>query len=120
MGLDITFNKVSCKQIGYFRKVNFLVSFFQEYGLDVVDQKPFSITKDMVEDLLNRCNKVLENNNLAEDLLPTMNGFFFGPTEYDEWYFKDVKNVKLFIETSLLNHFDKLEPDEYIEFDIWY
>lgn len=29
---------------------------------------------------------------LAE-LLPTASGFFFGGTDYDEWYFKDVEDT---------------------------
>ena len=37
------------------------------------------------------CEKVLENNNLAKELLPSSNGFFFGSTEYDSGYFEDLK-----------------------------
>ena len=32
--------------------------------------------------------------NLLGNILPTTSGFFFGSTEYDEWYFKDVENVR--------------------------
>jgi hypothetical protein len=28
---------------------------------------------------------------LADDLLPTANGFFFGDTDYQEWYYQDIK-----------------------------
>ena len=37
------------------------------------------------------CDKVLDDNSLAEELLPTRSGFFFGSTDYDEWYFEDIK-----------------------------
>ncbi len=30
--------------------------------------------------------EVFENTELAEELLPTQSGFFFGGTEYDQWY----------------------------------
>ena len=34
-------------------------------------------------------------NNIEEikELLPTADGFFFGSTEYDEYYLKDIKNT---------------------------
>lgn len=28
-----------------------------------------------------------------EDILPTSSGFFFGSTEYDEWYYRDLENT---------------------------
>lgn len=33
----------------------------------------------------------VEDSSVAEELLPTASGFFFGSTEYDEWYIEDVK-----------------------------
>jgi hypothetical protein len=33
------------------------------------------------------------NSALAEELLPTASGFFFGSTEYNEWYIDDLKNT---------------------------
>ena len=35
--------------------------------------------------------EILEDNSLAEDLLPTQCGFFFGSVEYDEYYFEDLE-----------------------------
>lgn len=35
--------------------------------------------------------KVLEDPSVAEELLPTQSGFFFGGTEYDEWYWNDLE-----------------------------
>jgi hypothetical protein len=34
MGLDLYFHRVKRKEIGYFRKVNFLVAFFEKRGYD--------------------------------------------------------------------------------------
>jgi len=36
---------------------------------------------------------VLADHTKAEELLPTGGGFFFGSTEYDEWYFHGVKKT---------------------------
>ena len=120
MGLDIWFMKKTSKEVGYFRKVNFLVKYFEELGFDVENQIPFQISKGDVIDLLNRCNDVLNDNSKAEELLPTMSGFFFGDTVYDEYYFDDVKDVKNFIEETLLPEFDSLNGEESIYFETWY
>jgi hypothetical protein len=37
--------------------------------------------------------KYIENPETAEMLLPTQPGFFFGSTDYDEWYIKDLKHT---------------------------
>lgn len=43
--------------------------------------------------LLGDLKTVLNNHNLAPKILPTQSGFFFGGTEYDEYYFDSVKNL---------------------------
>ena len=62
----------------------------------------------MVEDLVNLCNAILklyhkhkvgeldefELRKFSSEHLPTTSGFFFGSTEYDEYYFKNVESVR--------------------------
>lgn len=43
---------------------------------------------DIIED-----GKVMTNVELAEELLPTQGGFFFGGTDYDQWYYDDLKRT---------------------------
>lgn len=38
--------------------------------------------------------EVYTDTEVAEDLLPTTRGFFFGGTEYDEWYFKKTAETR--------------------------
>ena len=99
MGLDIFFERH--KIVGYFRKVNFLVKYFADLGFDVENQTPFYITKEQVTELRNRCQEVLSDHSKAEELLPTMSGFFFGSTSYDEWYLEDIKDTIDIIENVL-------------------
>lgn len=75
----------------YFRKVNFIFAYFENNG-SMVDEYYAITDKETIEELINRCEKVLANHELAQDLLPTQNGFFFGSTSYDKWYFYDVKD----------------------------
>ena len=77
------------KEVAYFRKVNFLLPFF-EYGENC---SRLEIDGDKIDELLVKCKQVLEDNSLAETLLPTQGGFFFGNTEYNDWYFYYVKEV---------------------------
>lgn len=50
--------------------------------------------------------KVVANIEIAEELLPTQGGFFFGDTSYDEYYFKDIEHTIEVIEKAL-----KLPPN---------
>ena len=77
------------KEVAYFRKVNFLLPFF-EYGEKC---SRLEIDGYKIDELLVKCKQVLEDNSLAEALLPTQGGFFFGNTEYNDWYFYYVKEV---------------------------
>ncbi len=51
------------------------------------------------------CKKVIADKSLAESLLPTSSGFFFGGTEYDEWYFNAVEYTIEVLETELLDEY---------------
>lgn len=116
MGLDIVLFKTKSTEVADFRKVNFLFKFFED---KIGDRNPTTIevTTDDLQELRNRCSEVLTDHTLAETLLPTCSGFFFGSTEYDEYYFEDVLRVLDTCETLLeqpLNH------NEYYELYIWY
>lgn len=118
MGLDVFFEKH--KTVGYFKKINFLVKYFADLGFDVENQIPFYINKDQVIELKNRCIAVLEDHDRAEDLLPTMSGFFFGSTDYDDFYFDNVELILEYCEETLLPMFDELDDMEGVYFSTWY
>ena len=54
--------------------------------------------------------KIIKNPEIAKELLPTQAGFFFGSTEYDEWYLQTLQDTM-----------DQLKPilEEYSE-DDWF
>lgn len=76
--------------VGYFRKVNCVYRYFE----DKLTDETAWVTKDECEDIVKRCSAVLENPDLASELMPTRSGFFFGSTEYDKYYFSDLKDVR--------------------------
>lgn len=92
MGLDITLK--TSKSEKYFRKVNFLIPFVKsKIGCEVNNCETVKLSKADLVDLVKRCDEVLAAHSKANKLLPTCDGFFFGSTDYDMWYFKDVKQV---------------------------
>jgi len=60
------------------------------------------VPRSSLIDLKIACEEVLTDKSKADTILPTGSGFFFGSTEYDEWYFhgleKTVKIVSKLIE----------------------
>lgn len=115
------------EQVGYWRKANEIHNWFVENVQDGIDDCCYhnEATKEVLEELLDVCNKVLascelvngkiENGynfdqnghkipiledgkyvkdpSVAEELLPTTSGFFFGGTSYDEYYVEDIENT---------------------------
>ena len=75
----------------YFRKVNFLFKYYEDRGKMYEQWYAFTDADD-IDDLIDRCEQVLKDHSLAHSLLPTQSGFFFGGTDYDDWYFSDVKD----------------------------
>lgn len=99
------------KYVGYFRKVNLLFAYCQNRGI-LIDEYFAYITKAEALDIIDRCKKVLADHDLAGELLPTRSGFFFGSTDYDEWYFSDVEDVLKTFEKCLPIFDEKVYPDE--------
>jgi hypothetical protein len=92
-------------EVGYWRKANQIHNWFMEncaprdYDGDPVDDcRPIEVSVEQLEDLLKLCKRVLADHSLASTLLPTKSGFFFGTTEYDEYYFKDLEDTIEIIE----------------------
>ena len=49
------------------------------------------MTPDHLLELRDVCRKVLADRPKAGEILPTQEGFFFGGTEYDDWYFEGIE-----------------------------
>ena len=81
-------------EVGYWRKANAIHKWFVDNTQNGEDECHTSnVTRDDLRKLLRIVNLVLEDNNKAKDILPAQTGFFFGGTDYDEWFFKNLKHT---------------------------
>lgn len=79
-------------EVVYWRKSNMIHKWFVDHVQEGTDDcKQYYVSREQLKELLDTCKQVIENHELACELLPTLDGFFFGATEYDDEYFKDVE-----------------------------
>lgn len=79
-------------RIGYWRKANQIHKWFVDNCQDGVDecQETF-VDREQLRELANTCKEVLADMSKASTLLPSASGFFFGGTDYDDWYKQDLE-----------------------------
>lgn len=82
------------ENVAYWRKANHIHNWFVENVQEGEDDcKKYYVSREQIQELIDLCKQVLDNKEKAEELLPTQSGFFFGGTEYDEWYFQDLEDT---------------------------
>ena len=115
--------KIDTKKLDYlefevidWRKVNHIHKWFVDNCQDGIDDcsRAF-VPTDKLKQLVELCRYVLKDKEKAEELLPTDEGFFFGPTEYDKYYFESLEETVYVIDEALREHPD----DEYIYQSSW-
>jgi hypothetical protein len=119
------------EKIAYWRKANAIHDWFVRNVQGGVDEcQPSAVSLDQLQELVGLCKKVLENRDEAHDLLPTASGFFFGGTDYDEWYFKKLEDTIAMLEPvieldrkikaeqkAMLNDKDSPNPTVFISYE---
>lgn len=90
------------EEVMYWRKANAIHQFFVDNCQDGKDDcRQSYVSQDVLVELLNNINDILNDHSKADDLLPAQEGFFFGSTEYDEWYFDALKATKVMLEKEM-------------------
>jgi hypothetical protein len=83
------------KELMYWRKANQIHQWFVDNVQNGVDDcGSYVVDLCQIDELLDDIDLVLSNHSLANDVLPTQSGFFFGGTEYDKYYFSDLRETK--------------------------
>ena len=84
----------------YWRKANAIHGWFVENIQDGEDNcNEYYVEREQLEELLAECVSALTSRN--NNILPPKEGFFFGSTEVDEWYWQDLENTVKGLERAL-------------------
>ena len=87
---------------GYWRKANAIHEWFVQNVQGGEDEcRPHHVSREDLTALKTTCEQVLADKKLARDLLPTASGFFFGSTEFDQYYFQDIEETVKIVDRCL-------------------
>ncbi len=79
-------------RVAYWRKANAIHQWFVDNVQDGVDECQESwVSREQLQELLDICKEIIKSPKKGQELLPTQGGFFFGSTDYDDWYMQDIK-----------------------------
>jgi hypothetical protein len=81
-------------ELAYWRKANAIHGWFVKNVQEGEDDcREYWVSLNKLKELKETCEKVLDNLSLANELLPTTKGFFFGDYRYDEYYEQDLERT---------------------------
>ena len=87
--------KIVDVEVAYWRKANAIHNWIVAHVQNGDDDcREYTFHRETMQTLLKVCNTVIENPEEAEELLPPSSGFFFGSTEIDSYYWRDVKYTR--------------------------
>lgn len=88
---------------GYWRKANSVHQWFVNNVQDGEDDcKDYYVTREQLQALALQCQRIIDKVDGPDELPPT-DGFFFGSTEVDEYYFEDLEQTVEIIDKALAN-----------------
>ena len=94
--INIQFNRVSeiIERVAYWRKANQIHKWFVDHVQEGKDDcGEYYVSTEKLKELIQECKSVLEKPETGVEKLPTKSGFFFGGTEYDEYYYNDLRDT---------------------------
>jgi hypothetical protein len=94
---------IVCEAI-YWRKANAIHKWFVDHCQGGVDDcEEYYVGREHLEALLADIQKILADHSKAPDVLPTQSGFFFGSTDFDEWFWADMERTEVLLKELLNN-----------------
>lgn len=112
-------NHCNLEEVAYWRKANQIRQWIvnnTEYEEDW-NCVPIEVDEEKLKELKQDCETVLADHSKASELLPTSSGFFFGDTEYDDYYYGDLRyTVEILDKILKETDFDKYQ----IEYEEWW
>lgn len=115
---DMMINQIECEAL-YWRKANAIHEWFVNNCQDGVDDcRDAYVSIQKLKTLRDLCAEVLNNRDRADELLPSVSGFFFGPTDYDDWYFDAIERTEKGL-TKILEDGDLIERWDFYYHSSW-
>ena len=113
--MDLVFDNTT--EVAYWRKANAIHDFFCREGKEVYVAVLYVISREVLEKLLEKCFQVLvlKDEEFSKETLPTRSGFFFGSTEYGEFYYENIRYTTSQIAKALANYDD----EEFLYYASW-
>lgn len=103
-GSDIQYIEVEAI---YWRKANQIHRWFVEKIQDGVDEcQEVPVTRDDLVELHRLISNVIEHPEQAQELMPPQEGFFFGSTEIDDYYWDQLRRTQ----TRLMEILEQADP----------
>jgi hypothetical protein len=90
--------------IGYWRKANHIHGWFVKNVQNGVDDcGEYYVPRQLLVELIGVCTLLLSSKDekMAGELLPPVQGFFFGTYEYDDWYWSGVSETVSMLNAAL-------------------
>ena len=112
-------------EVFYWRKANAIHAWFERYlqreqGIEEIeDCEEYTIDRKCLEELVSDCKSVLAYSQdkcfkeVAARYMPTQAGFFYGSTQYDEWYVHDLQETATEL-ASILSDTDNNDEFAYV------
>lgn len=119
--------KYVIEEVGYWRKANAIHQWFVDNAGGGIDEcQEMQLDKEQLGNLYAACEEVRNARlqspghavQVASTELPTTSGFFFGSTEYDEWYYQDIDETMKILK-PILDGWDSDIWSEYIYQASW-
>ena len=111
MGLDMFLQVKNGDQeivIGYWRKANAIHNWFVTHCASGVDEcQPTPVTRENLSTLRGLCVATLHDPDTADANLPTRTGFFFGATDYDDYYLDDLNRTVAICDKALTTDYQE-------------
>lgn len=114
MAYQLYFNEVRRTVLSDFSGYDFVLNYIRNMGADKSSGVVLRLEEQDIFNLFNACNEVLENHELAPDLLPVDND------NYDEEYFDAVEEVRDSLDEDIISRFDNtFDVNGYIEVELY-
>jgi hypothetical protein len=102
--------------VGYWRKANAIHGWFIDECAGGVDEcQDIYVPRDKLVELRDLCKSAVSQPAMAGEILPPVQGFFFGSYEIDEYYVQDLNDT-----IKIIDHILSVVPEDNWEWEFIY